>query len=230
MRRLSATSALALALLAPGAATAEPRDSESPRFLASFARYTYVPAEGAGTVIADDRTGDTSLLSVAGTAVGAVGAPVGLAYTTGLELGAELEGGFVYDYQIGLGIGAQLGDRVFVAVTGNGGLSGITDDTVPFAWTVSGQAYFGVDAGPVLLQLYGRPTWVFDEDAREDGADIIDFADEASAGLSITSKNDDMQGVFALISGWAFEVFYREAVDTRFIGIGLGVGGSNRPL
>lgn len=144
---------------------------------------------------------------------------VGIRADLGAGFGKHL--GFAYDLDVLLGPALRSGPFVF-ALTGGGGLGGVTGGYVPFTWRVPVEAYAGVDLFPGLrARLFGRPSWV-SADARKRGSKTLPFGDEFEAGLDVViGKRRDESG-WSNGGGLHIGFHTRELLGTRTYELLLG--------
>jgi hypothetical protein len=158
-----------------------------------------------------------ALVTLGGTSREVHGAPVvGVAETGELALGFTLghESHFAYDMSLGFGPGVFLGDNLHVGATIGFGLSGITGGVLGFAWKVPTEAFVILELSPELRPMaYFRQSYIFGNDARQNGSRLARWGDEAEAGAGLK------------FSGKLDGFFYgsvREMENIRYYGFGIG--------
>lgn len=150
-----------------------------------------------------------------------------LAWCTGFDgaIGAGIaDTGFLYEtelYPAGVAFGIQ--DDGFVSVCGGAGLSGATG-TIPFALQFPLELAAELQFGSVRTIAWARTRWIAGEDARQDGSDLISFADEFDAMLGLRFGRNSRYWERVTAGQGAFVgLNYRERAGARFAGIVVGV-------
>jgi hypothetical protein len=158
-----------------------------------------------------------ALLTLGGTAREVRGNPVvGVAETGDLSLGMTIgdETHFAYDMSLGFGPGVFVGDNLQLGATIGFGFSGITGGVLGFGWKMPTELFAVLELSPSVRPIaYFRQTYIFDNDARQNGSKLARWGDEAEAGAGLR------------FSGHLDGFFYgslREMQGQRYWGIGIG--------
>jgi hypothetical protein len=148
-----------------------------------------------------------------------------LQYRIGLDLhaGATYPGGFAYDVDLyAFGLGLKLGRWSRFGVTSGIGASGATG-TVDDAVQLPVEACLELALGPRLRVLSrARVTWVVGADGRENGAPSLPAGDELEASVALRIGHRWTDYDFPAGNGYYVGVAYREAEDTKMIGLVIG--------
>lgn len=166
------------------------------------------------------------ILAVSALGHGQTGAPgLGSSYVVDMNLGwykGNGDNGMSYEFQALIGAGSRSGKHMF-GVAGGGGFSGIAGGSLGFGWLLSVEAFAQASVGSGLEVLaYVRPSWVFSEDPRGDGADLAPFADEFTAGATLSWISKHKEGKFVAGTGYGLMLFYKEQLGFNMFGIGIG--------
>jgi hypothetical protein len=158
-----------------------------------------------------------ALVTLGGTSREVHGAPVvGVAETgdfaIGLTVGDKV--GFAYDLAIGFGPGVFIGDNLQLGATIGFGFSGITGGVLGFGWKMPTEIFAAFELSKdVRPMAYFRQSYIFDNDARQNGSKMARWGDEAEAGAGLRF-------------GGKLEGFFygsvRETQGVRYLGLGLG--------
>lgn len=148
-----------------------------------------------------------------------------IGYRIGLDLhaGATAPAGFAYDcafYPMGLGV--RLGAWSRLGVVGGvaaAGATGTMDDAVILPAEASLELALG---GSVRVIARARLGWVAAAQARQDGSITVPFADEVDASFAIRLGSRKRDYGFASGRGYYLGVGYREAEQSRFVGVVIG--------
>ena len=82
----------------------------------------------------------------------------------------------------------------------------------------------GLQLGPVRMLAWGHASWVFDEDARQDGSKTLSFVDEAEAGLALRLGSNHRYWASANAgAGPSLGVTVSEFLGARVYGVVLGL-------
>ena len=163
------------------------------------------------------KTDFDALLTLGGTEREVRGNPiVGVAETGELGFGLTLgdETHVAYDMSLGFGPGVFVGDNLQLGATIGFGFSGITGGVLGFGWKVPTELFAVLELSPSVRPIaYFRQTYVFGNDARQDGSKLARWGDEAEAGAGLR------------FSGHLDGFFYgslREMQGQRYWGFGIG--------
>lgn len=135
-----------------------------------------------------------------------------------LAAGSTDDGGFLYRFATGVGVGVRLGDDGIVTATIGGGLSGITGGRLGFALEIPVQVTATLPVGPRLRVMFAsRGSWVFRENPRQDGFPDMPLYDEidARAGLAYRTSAGALFGVYG---------FVQHLRETAIVGVALAIG------
>lgn len=147
-----------------------------------------------------------------------------LAYAFGLDAsigGADT--GLVYELEAHVAGIAIRWDVGAFGLSSGIGFGGVTD-SVPFAAQVPIEASLETGLGPLRLIATATVRFVFGDDARKEGSDLLGFADEVAASLWVRIGGerrywgDTVAGV-----GPAIGVVYRERMGSHMLGVVLAL-------
>jgi hypothetical protein len=158
-----------------------------------------------------------ALLTLGGTGREVHGNPiVGIAETGDLSAGLTLgdETHFAYRMSLGFGPGVFVGDNLQLGATIGFGFSGITGGVLGFGWEMPTEVFAVLELSPSVRPVaYFRQSYIFDNDARQNGSKMARWGDESEAGAGLR------------FSGHLDGFFYgslREMQGQRYWGIGIG--------
>lgn len=158
-----------------------------------------------------------ALLTLGGTEREVRGNPiVGVAETGDLSAGLTLgdETHFAYRMSLGFGPGVFVGDNLQLGATIGFGFSGITGGVLGFGWEMPTEVFAVLELSPSVRPVaYFRQSYIFDNDARQNGSKMARWGDESEAGAGLR------------FSGHLDGFFYgslREMQGQRYWGIGIG--------
>jgi hypothetical protein len=145
-----------------------------------------------------------------------------LALGLDLELGGGFDGGFAYDVALGAGVGQTFAGSLAAGLTIGVGTDGVTGDRVPAALRVPVELFVTGNVGPYNhFILWGRNSFAFLADERDEGADLALFGDEASLGVGIGFGKNDMRLSHIQGSGPMIALEYSQRLGTSMIGLVL---------
>jgi hypothetical protein len=163
------------------------------------------------------QTSFDALLTLGGTEREVRGKPVvGVAETGELGFGMTIgdETHFAYDMSLGFGPGVFVGDNLQLGATVGFGFSGITGGVLGFGWKMPTELFAVLELSPSVRPIaYFRQTYIFGNDARQNGSKLARWGDEAEAGAGLR------------FSGHLDGFFYgslREMQGQRYWGFGIG--------
>lgn len=136
--------------------------------------------------------------------------------------------GLAYELQALIGAGMRKNEKFMVGAAIGGGFSGIISGDLGFGWLVSTELFATAEIIPGIDVLgFLRPTFVFSEDARQDGSDTLGFADELKVGATLTYNKKRREGSFVQGTGYGVTMFMQEQLGVRMVGIGFGMSSSD---
>jgi hypothetical protein len=148
-----------------------------------------------------------------------------LEYRIGLDLhaGATYPGGFAYDVDLyAFGLGLKMGRWSRFGITSGVGASGATG-TVDDAVQLPVEACLELALGPRLRVLSrARVTWLVGADGRERGAPSLPAGDELEASFALRIGHRWTDYDFPAGNGYYVGIAYREAEDTKMVGLVIG--------
>jgi hypothetical protein len=150
--------------------------------------------------------------------------PTGFAAGSDVEIGAGLSGGFLYDVRMLFGLGTGLGEWFALGAMSGLGISGVTGKYVPLGVDVPIELFAGVEVGNLFRgQLWGRASFLFASDARQDGAQHAPIGDELHTGVSLL-LGEQQGGHNPDRTGLALTGAYRELLGTTGYEVSVGYG------
>jgi hypothetical protein len=148
-----------------------------------------------------------------------------LAWCTGFDgaIGGA-DSGVAYEAEIyPAGVALALGDEQYASICSGAGLSGISG-SLPFAFQFPVELATELQLGPVRVIAWARVRWIAGEEGRQDGADLIDFADEIDALVGLRfGRNARFWDRVTAGHGAFVGVHYRELGGAQFAGVTLGL-------
>jgi hypothetical protein len=156
--------------------------------------------------------------------------PVGPALGLDLMLGGGSSGGLGYEVRAVVGLGAGLGRHLMLGLFTGVGIDGLSGGHVPFAVGIPVELTVAGDVARwARVFAWGRSSFVFASQERNDGAAHAPFGDELAAGLSWLLGRESgrwNQSRSGVLVGGA----YREMLGTQVFTATVGYAGAFKEL